>query len=136
MTTLKTAALAVSLLALSATVASAACTQDQLTGRWALAGSDNAKWVRCEFTVAPDGKFEGTCTGTNRPRRGNDLDGRIRVNADCKLGGRHRSGDQPRSQPLIGDLEEDGSAGSGILKFGSTEQNFGNLFTMTRKPER
>lgn len=125
---------AVSLVLALAEPAAAACSQDQLVGKWSLVGSDNAKWVRCTFVVAADGTYAGRCRGTLRPGGGDALDGVLRVTRRCNLSGTHRSGDQPRGQRLTGDLAEDGSTGSGILHFGTTEQNFGNLFAMTRKP--
>lgn len=125
---------AAAFLVLSAAPAAAACSQSQLVGKWALSGSDNAKWVRCTFEVGQGGAYTGTCKGTGRPRKGNALEGTIRVNRNCVLSGTHRSGTQPNAQRLTGDLAEDGSTGSGILHFGTAEQNFGNLFTMTSKP--
>ena len=136
---MRTTILAAALVVGWAGAAAADCTPDQIEGRWALSGSDNAKWVRCLFTVAPDGTYEGTCKGTGRPRRGNALDGSLSVSRTCTLSGTHRSGDQVKGQPLIGDLREDGESGSGILRFKcgpkGEEQDCGNLFTLTRKPE-
>ena len=129
----KTVAVAI-FLVLSAAPAAAFCSRDQLVGKWALSGSDNAKWVRCTFTVGDDGAYSGRCKGTGRPARGNAIDGTLRVNRSCVLSGTHRSGTQVAGQRLTGNLSEDGSTGAGILHFGTSSQNFGNLFAITRKP--
>jgi hypothetical protein len=127
-----TAALAA--LVLSAGTAAAQCAQEQLTGDWTLVGSNNGAWTRCELSIDADGVFEGQCRGTGRrpARQGTPVDGFLEVDAACDLVGAFGSGQT--SQAIEGALDEAGTVGAGVTKFGTRRQNFGLLFTLVRRP--
>jgi hypothetical protein len=123
-------------LALSATPAAAQCAQDQLTGDWTLLGSNNGAWTSCALEVDVEGVFEGRCRGTGRrpPRTGAPVDGFLEVNAACDLDGSFGSGNA--AQAIEGVLDEGGTVGAGVTKFGTRRQNFGLLFTLVKRPTR
>jgi hypothetical protein len=120
------------LLALSVAPAAAQCAQDQLTGNWTMLGSNNAAWTRCELAIDGDGTFEGRCRGTERPRRGTPVEGVLELNARCAFTGSLGSGGT--SQRIQGVLDEAGTVGSGITRFGTRRQNFGLLFSLIKRP--
>jgi hypothetical protein len=128
--------LACALVALSTAPAAAECLQDQLTGDWALVGSNNGVWTSCNLSVVANGEFEGRCRGTNRrPRRtGTPVDGLLEVNPACDLTGAFTSG-QTSQEIRGGVLDEGGTFGPGALGFGTTRQNFGVAFTLIRRPD-
>ena len=125
---------AIGSLLLYAGTARAECAQDQLTGDWTLLGSNNGQWTRCALTIDAEGAFEGRCRGTNRrpKRQGTPVEGFLEVDAACDLVGEFASGNAV--QPIEGALDEAGTLGAGVTKFGTKRQNFGLLFTLVKRP--
>ena len=82
------------------------------------------------MTIDADGAFEGRCRGTNRrpKRQGTPVEGFLEVDAVCDLVGEFASGSA--AQAIEGALDEAGTVGAGVTKFGTNRQNFGLLFTL------
>lgn len=120
------------LLALSAAPAIAQCAQDQLVGDWSLVGSNNGAWTHCTFSIGADGTFEGRCRGTNRPRRGIPAEGLLEVDTACALTGEIAAGGP--AQAIEGVLDEGGTVGVGIARFGPRRQNLGIHFNLVKRP--
>lgn len=129
----KTTVITAALLVLISSPAMAQCAQDQLAGNWTLLGSTAAgAWNRCDLEIDPAGAYTGVCIGTNRPRRGDEVNGTLRLRRTCELRG-SIAGEGFRL-PLNGVLLESGDIGAGINRFGDPELNLGLLFTLIRRP--
>ena len=129
---MKTAFLVVALVMALAAPAAAECVQADVAGSWALIGSNQGAWSRCELEVADDGSYEGRCLGTGRPkRRGDAVTGALELAQDCSFMGTLEG--QGFSQDISGgQLAPSGETGSGIVGYGKKRLNLGLHFVLVR----
>ena len=122
--------IAAAMLAGSASIAAAQCAPADLAGSWSLIGSNGGTYVDCPLTIDAEGLIEGRCRGTDRPRRGDPIEGELNLRANCTFAGEWTI--EGVTQRIDGALAEGNlGVGVGIVRFGP-RQRFGLHFNLVR----
>lgn len=121
--------LAVIILSLSGGSLAAQCDVSDINGRWSMyLTGDAGLWTECRFVVRANRNASGRCRSLGVPWTSRTTT--LTVNRSCAIGG------QGFLSKVIGTLQDDGQAGSGIvfLSPGTPFDSGGFHFSLIRRP--